>query len=612
MNKYFYPKKYVDWLIPILCIGIAFLHGFFLYSASGGTDDVYITYWAAKALSDFGNIINYNGEAIEQSSSLLHVILLAILHKISDISMPVLGVFFSATIGALTILAAWRLAVFLNLQAAWFVALFLALFPYLVYWAFAGLETTLVALIVVLLIYSVILFFTEKISISIFLFAFFSICAYIMARPEAIFVMLAFLLGIALYFIVHHFFLKKSSHSLYGKRYFQKWIILVSISLAIFTLLSLWRYQTFGQIFPQPVYAKTSGLNWNTLILGTHYLFDHYWIPSIVLLTILTVFSLSTLLLEQHDNRNRTAFLIIISFIIATIAFTVFSGGDWMEGGRFLVPILPLLIISGIHALSQISFESLEITSQQKLSVFRWTLANKIILISLALIAILDTTQFLSAEKNAPISIPQPLAEAVYRPVLQHFELSEEQYFSRFELANREHLRDNLLRIMLDRIIKRLLVIQQKPITMVSSHMGLIPFYLSLNYFGKVEFMDLKGLTTTHFLHCDITRHQPKDQFGLKLNHNELFAHFDDIYSQCFTQLPAIIYEWGGPAKIKQVEKYGYKVVYAHLGQISTGGCWTRKKVWSGQYLAVRKDLLNLISELETNIYQWPKVGCQR
>jgi hypothetical protein len=602
MNQYF-SHKYTNWLVPLLCIGLAFLHGIFWYSASSGRDDVYITYWAAQALSEFGQIINYNGEALEQSSSLLHVILLAVLHKLSGISMPVLGVFFSATMGALTILAAWRLAIFLKLPSAWFVALFLALFPYLVYWSFGGLETSLVALIVVLLIYSVIRLITEKLSLSIFLLAFLSICAYIMARPEAILVILAFLFGIAFYFVIDNVIVKKSSHFFYGKKDFQKLMILVSISLVIFALLSLWRYQTFGQIFPQSVYAKSSGLNWNTFISGFHYLFDHYWIPSIVFLTVLTGFGLYKSLLYQHDNRNRLAFVIIISFIIATITFTVFSGGDWMEGGRFLVPILPLLAISGLLAVCQ---------NDRSVSGSGWTPVHKIVLISLALLAILDTTRFLSAEKNGPISIPQPLAEAVYRPVLQHFELSEQQDFSWFELANREHLRDNLLRIMLDRVVTRLLVVQQKPITVVANHMGMIPFYLSSHYFGKVKFMDLRGLITTDFLDCEMTRDLPKGQMGLLLSEDYLFTHFEEISEQCFSQPPAIIYGWGGKAKIKQVEKYGYKTVYAHSTWISTGGCWTRQKVWAGQYLAVREDLLNLVGDLETIFYEWPTIGNEK
>jgi hypothetical protein len=163
---------------------------------------------------------------------------------------------------------------------------------------------------------------------------------------------------------------------------------------------------------------------------------------------------------------------------------------------------------------------------------------------------------------------------------------------------------------MLDRIVKRLLAEQRQPITILANHMGMIPFYLSSNDFGKVKFIDLRGLITTDFLDCEMTRHLPKNQFGLMLNENYLFAHFEEIVSQCLTQKPAVIYGWGGPAKIKQAEKYGYKVVYAHLGQISTGVCWNRQKVWAGQYLAVREDLLNLVGDFETILYKWPEVEC--
>jgi hypothetical protein len=128
------------WFLPVLCVGIAFLHGLFLYSASSSMDDVYITYWVAKTLSNFGTIINYNGEVLEQSSSLLHVIILAVLHRLSGISLPNLGIYFSALMGGLTMLAAWRLACFLKVRSAWFVVLFCAWFPYLVYWSFTGLE----------------------------------------------------------------------------------------------------------------------------------------------------------------------------------------------------------------------------------------------------------------------------------------------------------------------------------------------------------------------------------------------------------------------------------------------------------------------------------------
>ncbi|MDY6991314.1 MAG: hypothetical protein SVR94_01740 [Pseudomonadota bacterium] len=78
--------------------------------------------------------------------------------------------------------------------------------------------------------------------------------AYILVRPEAILVLLAFLIAMALYFWFYNTFLKKLNQ--YGWRYFQKIMLLVSISSIIFALLSLWRYRSFGQLFPQPAMLK--------------------------------------------------------------------------------------------------------------------------------------------------------------------------------------------------------------------------------------------------------------------------------------------------------------------------------------------------------------------
>ena len=53
------------------------LIGFLFYGPSGH-DDSHITYAAAYQLLEHGQILNNNGERVEQSSSLLHVLLLAL------------------------------------------------------------------------------------------------------------------------------------------------------------------------------------------------------------------------------------------------------------------------------------------------------------------------------------------------------------------------------------------------------------------------------------------------------------------------------------------------------------------------------------------------------
>ena len=51
---------------------VLFLLFGFLFFPAAGVDDAHITYWPAYTLAHSFEIVNYNGDAIEQSSSLLH------------------------------------------------------------------------------------------------------------------------------------------------------------------------------------------------------------------------------------------------------------------------------------------------------------------------------------------------------------------------------------------------------------------------------------------------------------------------------------------------------------------------------------------------------------
>ena len=76
--------------------------GFLLFTSTG-RDDAYITYWAAKSLAQTGEITNYDGERVEQSSSLLQTVLLAALYRITSLSLPTLGIVLGVVAGAATV-----------------------------------------------------------------------------------------------------------------------------------------------------------------------------------------------------------------------------------------------------------------------------------------------------------------------------------------------------------------------------------------------------------------------------------------------------------------------------------------------------------------------------
>jgi hypothetical protein len=101
-------------LIPAV---ILLLGGIVSFSSSG-RDDAYITYWPAHTLSDQGEVLNYNGERIEQSSSLLFVFLLALLRKMSGLDVETLGSLLSVVFAVSSVFATGRLASLIKPQAA--------------------------------------------------------------------------------------------------------------------------------------------------------------------------------------------------------------------------------------------------------------------------------------------------------------------------------------------------------------------------------------------------------------------------------------------------------------------------------------------------------------
>ncbi|MDQ1396424.1 MAG: hypothetical protein QOG64_1683, partial [Acidimicrobiaceae bacterium] len=69
------------------CLGV----GAVTFYTVGGHDDPYITFWPAHTLATFGHIVYYNGDRIEQSSSIIHVLLLAALDRLLPLPLPLLG-----------------------------------------------------------------------------------------------------------------------------------------------------------------------------------------------------------------------------------------------------------------------------------------------------------------------------------------------------------------------------------------------------------------------------------------------------------------------------------------------------------------------------------------
>ncbi|MGZ4984375.1 MAG: hypothetical protein ACXV9Q_09765, partial [Chthoniobacterales bacterium] len=230
-------------LAPLLLLAI----GAFFFP-SGGRDDAHIGYWVALCLSRFGRVMNYNGEAIEQSSTLLHALILAAVHRLSGIDMIILGRFSAIVFGVAAVVSVQRLAARVDRRLAIPTGLLTATSAYFVYWSFGGMEATLAALLAVWIVSlfgdyvdapNERLINRKLISIAA------AIVSFLLVRPEqplVLFCMLAGAAGLA--------FLKRDPS-------LRKILVLGFIAGIITGAIFLWRWRTFGSLFPQPVNAKS-------------------------------------------------------------------------------------------------------------------------------------------------------------------------------------------------------------------------------------------------------------------------------------------------------------------------------------------------------------------
>jgi hypothetical protein len=313
---------------------------------SAGRDDAHITYWAAYSLYHFGEVLNYNGDRVEQSSSLLQVILLAIAAFVSKIDIVTLGKLSSILFGVASLVALHILTKKIEPKAAFLAAALTGTSAYFAYWSFGGLETTLATFTSLLLIiaYGAYLnqqgnYFTGLAGVAV------TTSMFALVRPEMPVVLISMVLGV----IVSVFILDKlnSENQTHHQNVLFRLLIILGISVVVVFLIMGFRIWYFDSIFPQPVVAKSEGFSFNDLHSGIIYLkrqlfFDSY----IKSLTVFTLFSIGYVVWSQLKMKRVNPYILLSGLFLATYtAFILLSRGDWMEGGRFLVHLLPVALI---------------------------------------------------------------------------------------------------------------------------------------------------------------------------------------------------------------------------------------------------------------------------
>jgi len=516
--------------------------GFCLYG-SAGRDDAHITYWPAYTLAHVGEIINYNGNVVEQSSSLLQVVFISVLYTLSGNNIVTLGHFTSILFGVASLPLTYILASRFHSRAGPLATLITALCGSFVYWSFGGLETTLATFCVLWVLLVIDNILRTEFSPLQWGHACLAILALLAVRPEMPIVLACILLGTGV-------IVAWKDVPLSVKRRLGYLAILSTLATA---LLFTWRYLTFGYFFPLPVIAK-SGFSVEQVHDGSHYLHNLARNPNVFRfgLTPIGIFgSMGTvalvLMMYRTFGGSRRAILsyLTASFSLAYISFIVLSGGDWMEAGRFIVPLVPVAS----------AFISSEVYTHLKRRV------KYISIIAVITVTVSTHVNILSYESTGiPI-----LYRSKHIAKLKN-SISNVEKFSWFEKYNKVNVRDMLAFRNLKSIVKK--YDDTKTINVLGGRMGFMIFHLNKELPRRINIIDKRNLVTNTINECIKKDKFTRGKFGLGASIEEILKKRDELKHYCGIQNIDIIYRLRGLSLISKLENYGYKNVFVQKGYV--------------------------------------------
>jgi hypothetical protein len=535
---------------------------------SAGHDDTHITCWPAYTMSHFGHILNYNGDRVEQSSSLLQVLLLAVLNKLTDVDLLTLAKLSSIAFGAASVLMLFMLVTRVTGRPAGFcAALMAATSTPIVYWSFSGMETTLVSFTGLWLIITAADYITGRPGASLWKPAL-ALSAFALVRPEAPLLIACLLTGALAAARIHGTYGDPDAVS--RKTIVQRLPLLLATAALICCGLFVFRWTYFGVLVPQPATAKFPGFSIDKVVNGLHYFKRYAWNegPATATVTVAIVLSVCVAAVSQLRARTLNVYVVLsLLFAVGYVCCVVVSGGDWMEGGRFLAHFLPVAI----------GFIPLAV---EAVSRNRWLLP-----VTTAALVTLEGTTAIAFARNSSTSLPLWAHMAT--------ELSDVRgRYSWFERHNRINVRDMRLIDHLDEVITQISSRTRGPLVLISGQMGIVPYRLALRHFGRVRFLDRFGLIERSLTGCTITRDLPRDTGGLIVSFDQYFAKLAELEQSCQIARPGVVYSLGD---FGNIGAYGYRKIYSQTGTVTAIGTrLTGARVVADAFFAVDTGALEL------------------
>ena len=506
-----------------------------LHSATGH-DDSHITYWAAHALAEFGEIVNYNGVRLEQSSSLLQTVLLAGLHRLTGAAIPALAFYVSIAAWALSI---WRVDLLLRrsgveLGLAGFCVL--ASSPLLGYWSLGGLETSLYIWLLVEASWRLTLIARAQASVfspvTVSVFA-----AVVLARPESPLVLISGTLAVAALAGIEGLSRDRAGWPRLGRA-----LLATGLAGGLFALLVGWRSFYFGNAFPQSVTVKMGADDlWYRIQDGLANSIDMAVLADLPVLLLGWIATVVIYLFRRRDHDWR----IVVPCLLIGIqfCFNVAVGGDWMFGARFWSHVLPLMYFCLFSMTSKWRDES----ASGKLG---WRAAmTGLIVINLA--GGLYSARYWNSSR--------PVWTAVNVDELLR-EQTAEFDFCWAERTNPVHLRDALFLAQINSTIEAL-TRRKEVVTIASGQAGMVMYYLARKYYGKIRFIDRHGLSTRWEPEELAQANGYVDKLGLSIPIERFL-----MLGRKFPRLaPDVVFDLG-QQRAASTEAAGFKLIHEVLG----------------------------------------------
>ena len=562
------PTLYAFWLVL----------GFFVYGSTGH-DDSHINFWNVHTLLTQGELVNYNGERVEQTTSLLQDFITAALVFITKGSIVTTGYL-------VDIAAAFSCAVLTTIIARQYAPTLTAYAGTLLFssasfllWSFGGMGEPLTALCLLLGIFCwwrwLVLgkYFWQILCVTL---------ALVLVRPEIPVVITAITSALVIVCCRQAEQCKRA------------WI-LFAVTLSAACALFAWQQWYFNSWLPLPAVAKQGGVFSEQLQRGTYYMIFGGVLNPITILVLLLSAPMLFFLAKSWCKKTLQPldFLqaILLCSFLAYAGFIWTAGGDWMQASRFFVPIIPLAALLILHAVQKIPYRAL----------------------THAILLLLIIGQFLL---QLPVITQQ--SHGIPAWIQTHIKPEHDARYGVFEQLNQEHVRDMAVIDHLAEVIPPLHQQLNRPIVFMSGQAGMVFYYTAQKFYGQVVFRDLRGLVESSLTLCPELRGIPRAPQGLFWGYRDFFNHLPVLQQACGVVAPDIIYDLNDMTQKlgKTLEPYGYTLIHREGGfPVSNATALPYNRLLTPNMIFLRNDLLPLLNNPALRIinykdlppvYRWP------